>query len=406
MELYPFQKKALDSLYADPRKHFIIAGVGTGKGSISLHWAKAQNKPNVLVVSTASKRDAGDFEKEADDWFPSWRKSLSSFSVISWQALGKWWKANRKFIKDYAIIFDEVACAKAGISSQRGTAFLKIALNTDCWTGYTATPGDCWMDFYAYYHATGRVTGKTAFKARFCNIQTYKGFPEIIGYRETDTLKKWWKEISLTVDSSEVDKQLPAENYKNIIFDPPKGYKEVLKTRISPEGEFLDTSGGLCACLRRMCLTPTKQRYIAEFVENLGDRIILFYNFIKEGEQLEQIVKKVLPKGAKVWRIDGKSHDIPTEQTCGKRDVILIQWQAGSMGLNLQFINYWMSVSPNYSWTITTQAKGRIRRIGQKKPMFFYSLMCKDSIETDVYKCLSNKQEFVESSWLEQKGIK
>ena len=400
MQLYNFQRDTVEAMLANPEKHFIIAGTGAGKGSIALHWAKAQAKPNVLIVSTASKRDAHDFENEADAWFPSWRTSLSSFLVISWQGLGKWWNAHKKSIKDYAIVFDEVACAKSGISSQRGTAFLKIADHTDCWTGYTATPGDCWMDFYAYFAATNRITGKTAFRSRFCNIQTFKGFPEIIGYRETATLKQWWKEISLTVDISEMLAQMPEETHNVIKFPKPTGYDKVLKTRMTPDGEFLDTTGGLCAYLRQMCLSKQKLNYITEFVENLGDRIVLFYNFIKEGEQLETAIKKVLPK-SKIWRIDGSHHDIPTEETCGDRDVILVQWQAGSMGLNLQFIQYWMSVSPNYSWTISTQAKGRIKRIGQKKNMFFYYMKCENSIEDDIYKCLKEKKDFVESSWCE-----
>lgn len=716
MELYPFQRKALANLLGG--KKFCIAGTGAGKTSIALHWAKAQNKPRVLVVTPASKRDSHDWENEADAWFPSWRQSLSSFFVISWQGLSKWLDANKSLLADYAVIFDEclaadtkvttdngiveiadlkvgdkvlsynhnldrleykpitrlikkqapqrmyrlllrdgtaiistgnhphytqngyvptedikigdilyaaeihklqnkqiwgdkkvpilrkrdtgkrldripskmfsgwkklllrqremcvgrkersvkqidenkkpdeqsriqeksngckdkkwveanmgrtsritrgqweihraaeanmgetqygeqrlgngttsihkrletwlsqklqirhrksvlqnrdrvrwgqpqlcksesgrqkkrgeirgirvesievlklrdikrlglyrdpdyVYCidvadnhnffangvlthnchsAKAGISSQRGTAFLKIAANTSCWTGYTATPGDCWMDFYPYFCACHLIQNKTKFRIRFCDIETYKGFPEIVGYRETDTLKQWWSEIADTVDISEMLAQLPPETHKIIKFKAPKGYKEVLKTRTSREGEFLDTTMGLCCYLRQMCVDEKRLAYIADFIEGLGDRAVLFYNFIKEGEILEETIKKVLPKGAKVWRIDGRSHDIPTEQTCGKRDVILVQWQAGSMGLNLQFVQYWVSVSPNYSWTISTQARGRIKRIGQQKPMFFIYFYAEHTIEEAIYQCLGDKRDFAEDAWLE-----
>ena len=746
MELYPFQKNAIDTMLAEPERHFCIAGTGAGKTSIALHWAKAQGKSKVLVVTPASKRDSEDWQKEADEWFGSWRGSLTAFDVISWQGLAKWWQDHRKQIADYAVVFDEclpadtkvktdngekeladlnvgekvlsynhknktleyktitrvikklapqkmyrlllsngttiistdnhphytqvgykqakdittgdilyelhdmqkrdglgtnvpeaetqlpkdwesvlfngvpnegnieirersstqtenkslgrktllsylwernigvghdkkpsklpiceresllfnVLCkserrgcenkgagdqreervatnmgvtprvkgwqreifktttpfmgevernrqrldvratsltremdkgipnelqtrhreclsqdrdrmrrgepqfgqdkserqeerkeirgvrvesievlelgdikqlglyrdpdyvycidvednhnffangvlthnchsVKAGISSQRGTAFLKIAAHTDCWTGYTATPGDCWMDFYAYFAATDRITGKTAFKSRFCNIQTFKGFPEIVGYRETNTLKQWWKEISLSVDISEMLRQLPPETHKVITFKKPASYDKVLKTRMTEDGEFLDTPMSLCAHLRQLC-SKSKLNYVADFVEGLGDRIVIFYNFIKEGEELQQAIEKALPK-SKVWRIDGKTHDIPTEQTCGKRDVVLVQWQAGSMGLNLQFIQYWLSVSPNYSWTISTQARGRIKRIGQQKPMWFGYLECEHTIEENIYACLRNKQDFVESSWCEKNNI-
>ena len=75
------------------------------------------------------------------------------------------------------------------------------------------------------------------------------------------------------------------------------------------------------------------------------------------------------------------------------------------MGLNLQFIQYWLSVSPNYSWTISTQARGRIKRIGQQKPMWFGYLECEHTIEENIYACLRNKQDFVESSWCEKNNI-
>lgn len=403
MELYPFQKKAVDALLGG--KHICIASVGTGKGSIALHWAKAQGKNNVLFVTTASKRDARDAEKEADAWFPSWRESLSSFSCISWQGLAKWYANNRKDIDDFAFIFDEVACCKAGISSLRGTAFLKITKQTDCWAGFTATPGDCWLDYYAYFTACGKVRNKTDFKYRFCNIQTFKGFPEIVGYRETETLEKWWREIADIVDSSEADRQLPSEYHKVINFEKPKGYDKVIKTHYNLDGELIETTGGMCAYLRQLCVTPAKLTWIKEFVENLGDRAVIFYNFIEEGDKLAETIEKALPKGARIWRIDGRHHEIPTAETCGPRDIVLTQWQSGSMGLNLQFMSYWVSCSPNYSWSISEQGRGRIRRIGQKHHMDFFYLVCNNAIEGDIYKVLKEKGTFNQELWAQEKGI-
>lgn len=403
MELYDFQQKAVKNLING--KHICIARVGVGKGSIALNWAKAQNKDRVLVVTTSSKRDSQDFVNEADGWFGGWRESLSSFEVISWQGLAKWYASHKNIIREYAVIFDEVACCKSGVSSIRGTAFLQITKATPCWTGYTATPGDCWMDYYAYFVATNKVKNKTSFKAGFCNIQTYKGFPEIVGYRNTQVLENWWKEISDTVDSSEADKQLPSETHKVVKFAKPTGYDKVLKTHCDLDGNLIETTGGMCAYLRQMCVTPAKLNWLKEFIENLGDRAVVFYNFIEEGDKLEETIKKVLPKDAKVWRIDGRNHDIPTAETCGPRDVVLTQWQSGAMGLNLQFISYWVSSTPNYSWSISEQGRGRIKRIGQKHHMEFYYLQCEKAIESDIYKVLKDKGNFNEAIWGSKKGL-
>lgn len=409
-ELYKYQSDAVGALLGG--KHFCISGTGSGKGSISLYWAKSQNKPRVLVITTASKRDVkdsegrNDFESEADMWFPGWRKSLSSFETISWAGLVKWTQQNLGRVQDYAIIADEVASMKAGVGSQRGRAFLRIASKTNCWTGYTATPGDQWLDFQAYFVATNKIRNKTQFVREFCQVQTFKGFPEIVGYNHTDTLKSWWGEIADTVDTSEMERQLPKDNHKIIHFKAPTNYKTVLKTRVNPDtDEFMDTTGAVCACLRRMCFTKQKRQWVSDFIENLGDRAILFYNFTKTGDELEEIIRKALPKDAKIWRIDGGSHEIPTADTMGDRDVVIAQWQAGAHGLNLQFINQWVSVEPHYSYSVSVQGRGRVRRIGQDRPQFYWYCLTDNTIESDVYEALHNKSDFAADTWALQNNL-
>lgn len=410
MKLYRFQEQAIKAL--QDGKHFCIAGVGSGKGSIALHWAHDTGKPNILVVSTASKRDVkdqlgrNDFEAEADAWFgEEWRQSLSSFSVISWQGLSKWLKSHEQEIPQFAFIFDEVACAKAGVSSIRGKAFLKITAQTSCWTGYTATPGDKWLDFYAYFVACRKVRNKTQFTRDFCKIQTFKGFPEIVGYYQTETLKKWWHEIADIVDTSQMLKELPEATHKVVYFKAPTDYKKIIKTRYNRDGEFLDTIMGLCHYLRQISITDEKIQWVKDFAENLGEQAVIFYNYKEEGDRLEAALKSVLPKGAKVWRIDGAHHDIPTAETIGKYDFVLTQWASGSMGLNLQFMRYWVSCSPNYSWSISEQGRGRIKRIGQKNTMFFFYLETLGTIEEQIYKCLRNKSDFQEDLWAVEMGM-
>ena len=162
---------------------------------------------------------------------------------------------------------------------------------------------------------------------------------------------------------------------------------------------MLVTPGALCAELRRQCFTKEKKQWISDFVESLGQGVVMFYNFIRTGNELEEVVERVLPKGAKIWRIDGKHHDIPTADTIGKYDVVLCQWQSGSEALNLQFLHYWVAVELCYSYSTAIQARGRIKRIGQKNFMRYYYLLTNGTIEQDILKCLKNKSEFSEDVW-------
>lgn len=399
--LYDFQEKAVEQLLTD--KHFIISGVGSGKTAMALTWAeqkcKDTKKKKLLVVTTASKARTGDFEQEAEEWTPELKCLLTEFSVISWHKLAKWTNQNWKGVDEYIIIFDEVQRAKAGVSSGMGKAFLKITkLNSD-WAAFTGTPGDTWLSFYPYMQACNLIRNKTTFLNTYANIQTYKGYPEIIGWRYEDELKTKWAQISYAPNTQKVMSELPEQTHKVFTFKKPTPYNKILKTRYNEDGEFLDTAGALCAELRRQCFTKEKQEWVKDFVEELESGCVFFYNFIKTGDMLEEIIQKALPKDAKIWRIDGKHHDIPTAETIGKKDMVLCQWQSGSEALNLQFLHYWVAVELCYSYSTANQARGRIRRLGQKHPQWYGYLLTEGTIEQDILKCLKGKSEFSEANW-------
>lgn len=406
-KLYEFQKQAIDDL--DHGKHFAILGTGSGKTAISLNWAEHKQaetgKKKMLVVTTPSKRDSGDWTSEMQFFTPNLEKKLDELEIISWHGLDKWTRQRIGRLGEYIYIFDEAKC-QAGVSSGMGRAFLKIARHTKDWTLYTATPGDTWIKFYPYFQATELTRNKTHFIHDYCIVQTYKGFPEIVQYVNQDELKDMWASISTAPDTSQMARELPPEIHKVVKFEKPKGYNKVLKEQVSLDGTMLDTAGALTAELRRMCFTKAKRQWVSDFVEGLGTNAVMFYNFIKTGDELEEIVKKALPKGAKIWRIDGKRHEIPTPDTIGKYDIVLCQWQSGSEALNLQFMHYWVGVEMTYSYSTALQARGRIKRIGQKASnMWFYYLKTEHTIEDAVYNALKNKSDFAEDTWLIAQNI-
>ena len=403
MGLYLYQKEAVRDLLTG--KHIVVAGMGMGKTAMMMDWLKKKceetGKRKVLIITTPSKRDSGDMMTEADLWNgSSWRASLSSFSVISWHGLKKWAdNISTEDAKKYVVGFDEIAKASAGVSSAMGKTFLQIAKVNDDWAGFTGTPGDTWIKFYPYFQACRLVRNKTQFLNKYVDMQTYKGYPEIVGYRDVDELEAMWKEISTAPDTKSVEEQLPEETRKVIHFKSPAGYWNVVKTRKDKDGELLDTTMALCHYLRQLCFTKEKRQWVSDFIENLGTNAVVFCNYIEEEDTVCEIAKKVLPKGAKVWRIDGKHHDIPTAETIGKYDIVVAHYASGGEALNLQFMNYWVAVSPNYSYSTSKQAEGRIRRIGQKKNMFFYYLKADATIEEAVFEALRSKSVFSEKVW-------
>lgn len=422
--LYPFQVDTVFALLNSPDKHIVVAGVGTGKTAISMVWAQAKcterGLSKILVVTTASKSKTkdiegrNDFELEADDFCGrGFRQNLQAFETISWNKLHDWVDEHRRSIREWVIVADEVQRAK-GWTTGMGRSFLKIAAATDNWIGFTGTPGDYWISYGAYFQACGLIRNKTHYMQRFCIVQTFKGFPEIIGYKEENVLKTWWAKISYAPDTSQIAQELPKATHKVITLPKPKGYDKVLKMRqkLCSDGtlsedyeDFLDNPSKTFHYLRQLCFTKDKQQWLSDFLEGLGENCIIFYNYTATADEIERIAKKALPKDAKIWRIDGAHHDIPTASTIGEHDIVLSQWQSGSEGLNLQFMHVWVSVELTYAYSTAQQARGRVLRNGQTKPVFFYYLQTEDTIEGDIMKCLKEKGEFSEKVWLLGKGL-
>lgn len=409
--LYNFQWRSVRALLSG--KHIVIATTGSGKGPTSVVWsyfvAKRTHKQKILVITTSSKVHVtdslkrNDFEAEMDEFCPTgFRKSIT-LETVSWDLLYKWVGNHSRELGQWIIIADEIT-KMSGHTTRRGKAFLKLVECNKDWAGFTATPGDTWSKFSAYFHACGLIKNKTEFVRRFCKIQTFKGFPEIVGYNEEDTLKRWWKRVSYAPNTAQVTTELPAETHKTIPFRCPTGYRQVLKTR-KYENKLINTPSKLTSILRQLCFSKEKKQWVSDFLEAINEPVLMFYNFIKTGDELEVIAKKVLPKEAKVWRIDGAHHEVPTAETIGPRDIVLAQWQSGAEGLNLQMMRLEVFVEPTYAYSTYYQAQGRIRRIGQKRAMFYYSLVCEKSIDRDVYKCLEDKQSFAEDVWLIGKGL-
>lgn len=422
--LYRFQSETVRVLLEETNKHIVVAGVGTGKTAISVVWAQAKclerGLSKVLVITTASKsktKDAenrNDFEAEADNFCGrGFRQNLQEFETVSWNSLHKWVEQHRRKIREWVVIADELQRIK-GWTTGMGKSFIKIAQETVNWVGFTGTPGDYWISYGAYFQACGLVRNKTHFMQNFCVVQTFKGFPEIVKYQNESTLKKWWAEISYAPDTTQIAQELPEATHKVVYFPKPTSYEKVLKMRqklcsdgtLSEEYEdFLDNPSKTFHYLRQLCFTKDKQQWISDFLEGLGENCIIFYNYTETANTIEAIAKKVLPKDAKVWRIDGSHHQIPTKDTVGKHDIVLSQWQSGSEGLNLQFMRVWVSVELTYAYSTAQQARGRVLRNGQTRPVFFYYLQTKDTIEGDIMECLKNKSEFSEKVWLLGKGM-
>ena len=73
---------------------------------------------------------------------------------------------------------------------------------------------------------------------------------------------------------------------------------------------------------------------------------------------------------------------------------MIVQYQSGGTGLNLQKFNATIFLSPCYSFIDYTQAVGRTYRNGQSEKCTFYQLKAAKTIDIAIYAAIDEKKDF------------
>ena len=124
-----------------------------------------------------------------------------------------------------------------------------------------------------------------------------------------------------------------------------------------------------------------------DLVESTNDRLIVFYNFNEELKKLKEVVDRP------VSEVNGHTKDLTAYEN-EDDSITFVQYQAGSMGLNLQKANKIIYFTLPLMSEHFEQSKKRIHRIGQENPCFYYLMLCKGSLEEDILKTLEMRGDF------------
>ena len=231
------------------------------------------------------------------------------------------------------------------------------------------------------------------------------GFPLRIidGYKNVDRLKAKLREHGAHFLKTEEVFDLPDQLHQTVSVTTTPQYRKFKKTRIvTVDGVELvgDTTLTKMLYERQLCgsFNEGKLNAFRDLLESTEDRLIVFYNFNDERQRLIEICGE-LERPASIVAGDGKALGAyETEDD----SVTLIQYQAGSMGLNLQKANKIVYFTPPLSSELFEQSKKRTHRIGQDRTCFYYYLTCRDSIEEKIYRTLEMRKDYTDRLFEEE----
>ncbi len=377
IELYPYQRKAVDRLH---NGSVLCGKVGSGKSLTGLFYYMENHIDKSLYIITVAKK------RNDREWHRDFEALGIDGVVDSWNNIEKYTD-----VKDAFFIFDEQRAIGYG---KWGMAFIHIARKNN-WIMLTATPGDVWMDWMCIFIANNFYRNKTDFVDQHVEYNPYSKFPQIRRYHKTDKLERFRRYLAVPMQDFRTTKL--HRKYINADFDKDL-YKSVIKSRFNPYTEEpIMNASEFTQVLRRIVNTSERRRIHAKQEIMTRDRVIVFYNYTYELDILKEICQE-LDRAYYQW--NGQKHEaIPDAETW----VYLVQYTAGAEGWNCITTDTILFYSLNYSYRIMEQSEGRINRVNTSfKDLYYVYLKSPASIDDAIERSIRSKKKFNERNWVEK----
>ena len=232
------------------------------------------------------------------------------------------------------------------------------------------------------------------------HYEDVNGFPLLVvdGYKNVERLKRKMREHGCLFLKTEEVMDLPDQVFQKVYVPVTPAYKKFRKDRIvNVEYRELvgDTTLTKLLYERMLCGLYSKEKLEAfrDLIESTDDRVIVFYNFTDELQAMVDAIRD-LPKFISVVNGEGKYLEYYEQYD---DSITFVQYQSGSMGLNLQKACRIIYFTPPLSSELYQQSQKRIHRIGQKSTCFYYNLICRGSVEERIYEVLRQRKDYTEA---------
>lgn len=411
VELFDFQKKILNDT-ADRNRVAYYLDMGLGKtfvGSEKVHQLGAEIN---LVVCQKSKvedwvehfktyyaMNVFDLTKPAQfDVFKLYSMT-TKVGVINYDLIFR--REDLRELRNFTLMLDESSMIQN--ESAKRTKFIINKLRPTNVVLLSGTPtGGKYEKLWSQVKLLGWNISKSQYWDDYVRyyIDDSVGFPMKIpvGYRNVKQLKEKLREYGAVFMKSDEILDLPEQIFQTIHIPTTPAYRRFLKRkRVIVEGCELvgDTTFNKLQYARHLCGHYNKMKSDAfrSLLQSCDDRLIVFYNFNDEVKELLEICGT---EGRSVSTVNGNGRDLTNYETCDN-SVTLIQYQAGAMGLNLQKACRIVYFTPPLSSELYEQSKKRTHRIGQKSTCFYYKLICRDSVEENIYRNLARRKDYNDS---------
>jgi len=370
----------------------------------SLDWVCAAlqgSVPDKLAQAQAAMREA---EEEGKPLVIAVNyESLVREPLAGW-AMGQPWDL---------LVLDESHKLKAP-DGQRAKFMAELSQKIRFRVGLTGTPMphsplDVWAQMRIIDpHLFG--TNYWNFRDRYAVLDSFGGVRDYINQEE---LHQRFYTRALRVSKAEAV-ELPPEQHQQILVDlGPQAlqhYQELmrwLETEVAEER--VTAANALVQLLRIQQITSgflpgenglvrvdrAKEEALEDLLEGLtGEPVVVFCRFQPDLEVVHEVCQRL---GRSSGELSGRKDQWEAFQFKGAFEVLAAQIQAGGVGVNLSRAAYAIYYSVGFSLGDYLQSLARVHRPGQRRPVTYYHLVARNTIDERVYEALEARQDLVEA---------
>lgn len=349
-----------------------------------------ENYTDIVVHDLTEKRGLDEFIR----WYTTWsgyHGANTTVGVINYDLLFR--RPELSNLTDFTLMLDESSLITNPTSKRTKFILKKLKPNNVILLSGTPTSGKYEL-LWSQMHLLGWGITKDLYMRQYVDIDTSNGYPVVKGYKNVDRLKAKMRQYGCVFMKTEEVLDLPEQRFIERKIKPSKAYSEFKKTSyIEIDGkEFIgDTTLTKLLYSRMLCGAYNEDKIddLHDIIESTNNRLIIFYNFNIELERIREII----PDDRPISVINGNEKDLTAYENYDN-SVTLVQYQSGSMGLNLQKANTIIYFSPTLSSEQFEQSKKRIHRIGQKQNCLYYKLV--SGIEHRIYDVLDMRKDYTD----------
>jgi len=427
MKLFPFQKRILEQTAQSSRVAYYL-DMGLGKTYIGGEKIRQLGAAVTLIVCQKTKID--DWHRHMKQHYPE-MKALRLHESSDFKAFCEYviypernpaafplvatinydLTFRRPFLlnlKNFTLVLDESSLIQNDTAKRTKFIMKMDPANVILLSG-TPTSGK-YENLWPQLNLLGWDISKDAYNRQYVNWAKIdvEGFPVWIvdrrePYRNVERLKRKMREHGSVFLKTEEVFDLPEQTFVEVNVQKTRNYSRFRKQKIvTVDGNELIGDSPLSFRLysRMLCghFNPKKLAAFRDLCSSTNDRLVVFYNFDAELEALRRIVVAL---ERPLSEISGHAKDLAAYEK-ESDSVTLVQYQAGSMGMNLQKANKIIYFTPTDKSELFEQSKKRIHRIGQDRPCFYYLLVCRDSVEDEeIFPVLGLRKRLADNLFVE-----